>query len=217
MTRLCPPLSPEQAAAIQRACIRLVCERAFRSWPVQPVLVITPDDAEKSFRQFVGPYVPILPQGGGDLGKRLDRAFKATFDEGAQRVLVVGADSPTMPQRLLAGAVDALEKSDAVIGPCDDGGFYILGLHQFKNGLFDGIDWSTDRSAEQMIKQMKSCGMKVVELEAWYDIDRPEDLERAAEDLATARESDTFELSRVLGQVLETAKSLSSASKRRKK
>lgn len=217
MTRLCPPLTPEQAASVQRACIRLICERAFRSWPVRPVLIISPDDAETGFREFAGPYIPIRLQGQGDLGQRLERAVRAALDEGARQVLVIGADSPTMPHRLLTDAVDALNKSGAAIGPCDDGGFYLLALNQLKDGMFDGVDWGTDRAAEQLTERMKSCGVKVSQLEKWYDIDRPEDLERAAADLAQARESDTFELSRVLGQVLETAKSTSGASKRRKK
>jgi len=205
MTRLCPPLTPEEAAAVQRACIRVLCERAFRSWPVRPVLVISPDDAEERFREFVGPYVPIMPQGTGDLGERLTRAAQSALADGSPEVLIIGADSPTIRADVLTAASEKLEKADVVIGPCDDGGFYLIGLKRVEDGMFADIDWGTQRVMAQTTRRIKARGMSLAKLGPWYDIDRPADLERAVRDIRSAQQPDDYELRRVLETVLEQA------------
>ena len=205
MTRLCPPLTHEQAASVHRACVGLLCERAFRSWPVRPTLVITPDDAEAKFREFTGPFIAIMGQGEGDLGERLARAAKTSLDESTPAVLIIGSDSPTMPARLIHDAQSRLAKSDVVIGPCEDGGVYLIGIKRAADGLFEGIEWSTDRVAQQLKDSAKSCGMTVAELETWYDIDRPADLDRALRDMHDADELDDFALRRLLEDLLADA------------
>ncbi len=202
MTRLCPPITPEEAARIQRACIRLLCERAFRSWSVRPVLVISPDDAEDCFREFANPYVPMMPQGDGDLGDRLTRAAKAEFDEGTTQLLIIGTDSPTITDDMIAAAQKKLKVSDVVVGPCDDGGFYLLGLKRFDDQMFKDIEWGSDRVTAQAVERSKSCGMKVGMLKPWYDIDRPADLQRAAKDMRKADRYDAYELLRTIEEVL---------------
>lgn len=197
-TRLCPPLSPEQAAAIQRSCIRLVCERAFRAWPVRPVLVISPDDSEAAFRTLVGPYIRIQPQGGGDLGDRLARAIDAAFQSGDEQVLVMGSDSPTIPAGRFDDAHNALRTHDLILGPCDDGGFYLLGLKRTHDDLFKRVPWSTNRTCSGMTKQALACGLKVATLDPWYDIDRPDDLPRAMADVRSSKREDDYELLTVL-------------------
>jgi uncharacterized protein len=202
MTRLCPPLSPEEAARIQQACIRLLCERAFRTWPVRPRLVVSPDDSEKRFREFTGPYVPVDVQGEGDLGARLARAVRTTFERGATRVMVVGADSPTLNETHIAQASAGLGEHDCVLGPCFDGGFYLIGLRRCHDALFDGIDWSSDRVFEQTKARAESCDLTVGVLDEWYDVDRFEDLERVVSDIKQGDRFDDFELRRVIEDVL---------------
>lgn len=205
MTRLCPPLTPEQAAAVQRACIRLLCERAFRSWPVRPVLVISPDDAGPAFRRIVGPYIPIITQGDGDLGARLTRASKAAMQDNAPQVLIIGSDSPTLPARMLTEARKQLKKSDVVIGPCEDGGFYLIGLKRVDDNMLSNIDWSSDQVTSQTKERVAGCGMTVAMLEPWYDLDRPADLRRAVQDIRAADGRDDLELLGVLEEVLAAA------------
>ncbi len=206
MTRLCPPLTHEQAAAVQRACIRLLCERAFRVWPVCPKLVVSPDDSEEAFRELVGPYVPILPQGDGDLGQRLTAAATAVFAAGASELMIIGSDSPTIPQDRLTAAQSALQCSDVVIGPCDDGGFYLLALKRMHDDLLTGIDWSTNRAADQTRERASACGFSVAEIDPWYDIDRFEDLERTLADIRSGNELDDFELRTTVESALAAAK-----------
>lgn len=213
MTRLCPPLTHEQAATVHRACVSLLCERAFRAWPVRPTLAITPDDAEARFREFTGPFIAIMGQGDGDLGERLARAAKTALDDATPAVLIIGSDSPTMPARLIDDALSQLAKSDVVIGPCEDGGIYVIGMKRADDRLFEGIDWSTDRVAEQLKASATRCGMTVAELETWYDIDRPADLERALSDMHDADELDDYALRRVLEDLLADVPTLKAGEK----
>ena len=201
MTRLCPPVDPEDAARIQRACIRMLCERSFRAWPVRPTLVITPDDTAESFRECVGPYVPLLPQGDGDLGARLTRVCKAQFDAGEQALLIIGTDSPTMPYDTPKLVQQKLAKADVVVGPTEDGGYYCIGLKKFDERLFADIDWGSDKVFEQTLAQAKKCKLKVETLPEWYDLDRPEDVQRSIDDIVKADHRDDFELRRVLEEV----------------
>ncbi len=203
MTRLCPPLSAEEAATIQRACIRLLCERSFRAWPVRPRLVISPDDSESRFREFTGPYVPMVPQGEGDLGARMLRAAKATLDEGGEDVLIIGSDSPTLPERLLVDARRGLSEADVVLGPCGDGGVYVVGLRAVRAEMFAGVEWSGERVAAQMRAGAETAGLTVTTIDTWYDIDRPADLSRALEDIRSGGAFDDFELRQVLEGVLD--------------
>lgn len=204
MTRLCPPLTPQEAAGVQRACIRLLCERGFRSWQVRPALVISPDDSEREFREIVGPYVPILPQGDGDLGARLLNVAERVLSE-EPLVLLVGSDSPTLPEEFLREAATLLKTVDAVLGPCADGGFYLLGLRRVHRDMFRGVTWGTAVTAKQTLAALAKCGMSVAELDPWYDVDDTAGLRRAADDLRRADAPDGFELLRTLEQALQAA------------
>ncbi len=192
---------------MQRICIRLLCERALRAWPVRPVLLVAPDDAENDFRDIVGPYLPILPQGDGDLGQRLARATEAALQTDPAGILIIGSDSPTIPQRLIADAQERLAESDVVIGPCDDGGFYLLGVKRFHPDLFQRVDWSTAQAATHVKDRAKRCGLTVSEIDRWYDIDRMSDLTRALEDVRRNDAYDDVELRAVLESVLVAAAS----------
>ncbi len=214
MTRLCPPLNADEAADVQRACIRLLCERAFRVWPVRPTLVVSPDDSEEQFRALVGPYIPLLQQGDGDLGERLARAAGSSFDAGATEVMIIGSDSPTIPEQRLIDARDALGSSDLAIGPCDDGGFYLLALKRLHDDLFRGVEWSTDRTAHQAVAQARSLGFSVSEIAPWYDIDRFEDLARTAGDIRSAGNVDDFELLRTVESALTSAEKRKTGAKK---
>jgi len=123
-------------------------------------------------------------QGTGSLGERLVRAADRAFAEGASKVLLFGADSPTIPMDHIHEAIASLGRHPAVIGPCDDGGYYLLGLASPQPVLFDGIDWGSERVAEQTRAQARAAGIDLHELPAWHDIDRWSDLERAALSLA---------------------------------
>ncbi len=215
MTRLCPPLSADEAATIQRGCIRLLCERAFRAWPVRPLLVTAPDDRGEDFRTFVSPFVPLMNQGEGDLGERLLRAMESVLQADEPYVLIIGSDSPTMPPDRLTQAAEAMGRCDMVIGPAEDGGFYLIGVRRLHPDMFAGVQWGGDSVSDTVKSQATRCGLSVEVLEPWYDIDRFEDLERAARDMLSSQQRDDFELLRDIEEILNLASSRKPSAKAR--
>ena len=183
-TRMCPPLSDQAAADLHTASLRATCELAAAAGGAAPVLVASPDDAVDRFRTLMGPMVAcVIPQGEGLLGERLSRAANWALARGSSGVILLGADSPTLPRERLIQAALLLDEHDAVMGPTDDGGYYLIGLAAVLPPLFEGIDWGSSSVADQTRRAARSAGIGLVELEPWYDLDRPEDLARADVDL----------------------------------
>jgi rSAM/selenodomain-associated transferase 1 len=202
-TRLCPPLRPLEAAEVHRACIQHVCWSARPSAQIRGILAITPDHATDGFREIVGDELEIWPQGGGDLGDRLGRCVRRAFDDGAERVICIGTDSPTMPAQTLEQAEHLLDRADLVLGPCQDGGFYLLGLRAPAEGLFGRVRWGGPQVADRVSRNAARLGLHVAELDSWYDLDRPADLRRAVNDLSVHDpDPRTGVLREVLGRIL---------------
>ncbi len=186
-TRMTPPLSGEEAAALHEACLRMVCENVASVGTLETKLVVTPDDRTIDLARHVGFHeAEAWPQGDGDLGDRLSRAVARAFDSDARNVLRLGADSPTLPISRLREALDALTDHQAVLGPCDDGGYYLLGLSAATPALLTGIDWGSDCVADQTRRRADEAGIDLHQLSTWYDLDRFEDIVRARRDLTDA-------------------------------
>jgi glycosyltransferase A (GT-A) superfamily protein (DUF2064 family) len=122
-------------------------------------------------------------QGEGDIGALLERILSKAL-EITPLAIVVGTDSPGMPTRLFHQAHDALQEADAVVGPCDDGGFYLLGLRRYIPGVLTDIFLSEATMFEQTWQKLIDAGLDPRRLEPWYDVDRPEDLDRLQGDIA---------------------------------
>jgi rSAM/selenodomain-associated transferase 1 len=186
-TRLVPPLSHEQAANLHRAALAATCELARTLVAARIVLVVTPDDAvNRLVPELPVPVDIAWPQGDGSLGRRLARATTRALAEGAEGIVLLGADSPTVPEAYLREAVGALPAHDVVMGPSHDGGYYLLGLTASHVALFEDIDWGTGQVAAQTRARAAKAGLRVYELAPWHDIDRAEDLAVAAASLEGA-------------------------------
>lgn len=118
----------------------------------------------------------MVRQASGDLGNRLTAAFAACFEEGASKVVVVGSDIPEIDATILSEAFTRLDDSDIVIGPSEDGGYYLLGMKECHVVLFQGIAWSTETVCEQTTELAKQAGLSIHMLSKLRDIDIPEDL-----------------------------------------
>lgn len=116
-------------------------------------------------------------QGDGDLGARLERILNRALRD-SEHAIAIGADSPGMPRHLLDAGFAALQSADAVLGPAEDGGFYLLGLRICPPGLLSEVLWSRDDTCALTHAALLARGLKTVVLEPWFDIDRPDDLER---------------------------------------
>ncbi len=118
----------------------------------------------------------------GDLGSKLQAAFDEAFASGATSPVLLGSDSPTLPAHLISIAHRALETSDVVLGPAEDGGYYAIGLRAPAPAVFEGIEWSTPRVLEQTLARCAAAGLEVFFLPYWYDVDDAAGLERLVGD-----------------------------------
>jgi uncharacterized protein len=174
-TRLVPSLSPEQGAELYR-CMLLDTLARVRALAVD--LVVFHDGDEEYFRELL-PDVPLVRQHQGGLGERLEQAFEALSSLGYESRVVIGTDAPDLPLdfieeafRLLAGG------SDAVFGPAEDGGYYLVGLRGACCGLFRDIPWSGPQVLSVSRERAREAGLAAALLPSWYDVDSFEDLLR---------------------------------------
>ena len=170
-TRLVPAVGAHGAAALAEAFLRDTWMTVASLPWARPVIAST-----APFRPSgLGGLPEIWLQSEGDLGVRLERMFRRALSE-SDFAFALGADSPGLPPRILEQARDAMREADAVIGPCEDGGFYLLGLQQCPAGLLAEIRWSESDTFEQVSARLQQAGLRVSILDPWFDVDRPEDL-----------------------------------------
>lgn len=181
-TRLIPALGAEGAAALARAFIADSAALA-RSAGVEVRVLAAPAEATAELAALTG--LPALAQGEGDLGARMDDAFAALFAQGCAPVLLIGADSPALPQAHLRAALDlaAAHPEAVVLGPAADGGYWCVGLSRPAPGLFDAIAWSTGSVLAETEARAAALGLAVTHAPHWHDVDEPADLARLREDL----------------------------------
>jgi uncharacterized protein len=184
-TRLVPPLTPAAAAAVHEALLRDTIAGVRAAAPDLRVAYDDTAGARAYFRRSF-PGLPLLPQAVGDLGARMAAAFGELFGEGAERVVVIGADTPTLPWDRVPRALGALGASDVVIGPATDGGYYLVGLRSaawpLAGALFQGIRWSTGTVLRVTRDRAADARLDVHLLPEWYDVDVWADLRRASRD-----------------------------------
>lgn len=178
-TRLCPPLSPQQAAAFAEAFLKDTISACQRAGCAETLISYAPNEALDWFtEQWQG--VGLLPQRGADLGERLVNLFKDAWERRYQPFVGMGADSPDLPSEYLCAAFDALkpgkDSADVVLGPSTDGGYYLIGMKWATPELFRDIPWSTDKTFERTLERVEAMKLKVHLLPVWSDVDTPEDL-----------------------------------------
>lgn len=180
-TRLCPPLSLEEAAALYRAFVQDTVERLSGSdWtleiaykPIKPLENLS----------WLDPEIPFFQQEGFDLGARLAHAFEKAFSSGARQVVAIGSDSPELFPSLLEKAFEGLNSTNAVLGPTHDGGYYLIGLSRPCPEIFSGIPWSTAKVYRETLEKISRLRLSWRELPKFRDVDTPEDLKSLRESL----------------------------------
>ena len=125
---------------------------------------------------WLGEGIIYRPQGPGDLGRKMLRAFRGAFREGAEMAALVGSDLPGLDGRIVEKAFCLLRRADLVLGPALDGGYYMAGMKAPCPGLFEGIPWGTDLVLDETLARGRSLGLRKELLEPLADVDRPEDL-----------------------------------------
>lgn len=178
-TRLVPPLSPEEAAALHARLVTRTLETARAASYRRIELHGTPDIDDPFFRLCAGHFAAALvAQSGADLGARMLAAFESALAV-HPRVLLLGSDCPALAARHLRQADRALrDGADAVFVPCEDGGYALIGLRRVDLRLFEGVAWGGESVMEETRARLRQLGWCWRELKALWDVDRPADYER---------------------------------------
>lgn len=175
-TRLIPALGVEGAAALAARLLEVTLAACLASEADKVELSTLPDFQDVRW-QGSEPHESIITssQGPGDLGKRLYHAVSRSIDSG-ERVLVIGADCPTLSVSILNEAINNLRAADAVMVPATDGGYVLFGLNRYDSRLFSGIPWSSSTVANVTLARCAELEYDVTLLTELRDIDEPEDL-----------------------------------------
>jgi rSAM/selenodomain-associated transferase 1 len=182
-TRLSPPLTPGEAARLYEMFLRDTLNIVRDVAGVERIIAYLPEEAEDYFRTLA-PDFGLLPQCGPDLGARLDNGLTHCLTNGFERAVIMNSDSPTLPAEHLRQAFVALETADVVLGPCDDGGYYLIGLNSPAPRLLRDVQMSTPTVAQETLTLAAEEGLRLVQLSAWYDVDTVVELERLRAELA---------------------------------
>jgi rSAM/selenodomain-associated transferase 1 len=185
-TRLAAAVGPDRAATVARAFLLDTLDR-LAAIPVRRVVAFSPDDAYADGAALVSGRYELRAQGDGDLGVRMARFVTAEVDAGADAVVVVGADSPTLPVEFVERAFTDLEQADLVLGPATDGGYYLFGCGRRVPPVFDGVPWGTNRVLAETVARLPADLWRLRVLPPWYDVDTPDDWEMLRGHVAALR------------------------------
>lgn len=207
-TRLARDTGDEVAAAIHQHFTRRLTERLQKTADF-PCVFVSPDGACTKMQGAIPSQWRCLPQGTGDLGQRMASALKALFSTGHSpsqtRAILIGADLPTLTPADVNAAFESLDKHDLVLGPADDGGYYLIGLQgPWRNEyqrLFQSIAWSTETVFKQTMDAAQAIRLRVATLGMREDIDNLETLQRLLQSSST-----DDELKAAIGSLLAVPK-----------
>jgi rSAM/selenodomain-associated transferase 1 len=199
-TRLTPPLTPHESAALNTCFLRdtaaALAETAAAT-NAFPIAVYTPLGAEEAYADILPKEFALVPQRGEAFGERLAAATEDLLQLGFDSLCLIDSDSPTVPAHAFKTAVERLsQRQDAVVlGPSDDGGYYLIGLKKFYPRLFERIEWSTEKVLGQTIAAAGEIDLPVHLLTTWYDVDDRLTLARLCRDFfeLNASHSDGFQ------------------------
>lgn len=116
----------------------------------------------------------LFVQEGNNLGDKMRRAIQDRFEEGYERAVIIGSDSPSLPVSYIEQALGS--DKDIVLGPSTDGGYYLIGMRGKLTEVFDGVTWGTDKVLQETCERLMQDEAELELLPVWYDIDSPEDL-----------------------------------------
>ncbi|MCP9460484.1 MAG: TIGR04282 family arsenosugar biosynthesis glycosyltransferase [Nitrospira sp.] len=181
-TRLCPPLTPDEAATLHGSFVldtvertKAVTERFTR--PVDRFLACAPSLAHPFFKVLEARHhVRLIDQIGEDLGERMAGVFDRLFAHGYRSVVLVGTDVPSLPVEEYRRAFALLESHDIALGPALDGGYYLLGLTRPAPALFTDMPWSTGDVRTITEEKARSLELTIALTAPWRDVDTIDDL-----------------------------------------
>jgi len=178
-TRLIPELGPQGAADLQRRMTEHILSRVGGLSEARGVTLVVRYEGgnDELMAEWLGLDVSLEAQGEGDIGERMHRAFSDSFGSGTARVVIIGSDSPGVSEEIIERAFEGLWEHDVVLGPANDGGYYLVGLKRPVPPLFVNVSWGTDRVFEDTLRIAAGHGLSCDLVDPLDDVDRPEDLQ----------------------------------------
>lgn len=171
-TRLAATIGPEKALEIYQ----LLLKRTYNvtlTLPVTKAIYYSDYITEDLFNP---PYYEKYLQSEGDLGVRMQNAFEQAFSDGFEQVCIIGSDCFELTEAIIQQAFEKLEHNDVVIGPAEDGGYYLLGMKALHQNFFTNKNWSTDTVLQETLNNVKAAGQTIALLPELTDIDEEKDL-----------------------------------------
>ncbi len=207
-TRLTPPLTPAEAADLNVCFLQDLADSisaVTKSAAARGIGVYTPVGAEETYRGILPDDFFLLPQRGETFGDRLMRALQDLFQLGFESACLINSDSPTVSSTVFSEAVEFLARpgEDVVLGPSEDGGYYLIGMKQLHAQLFSEIDWSTDRVFQQTLDRAGEIELGVHLLPDGFDVDDGRTLRRLCGEVFNGGQSTARFTSAYLAQILE--------------
>ena len=195
-TRLSPVLSPHQARELGCRFLRDMTANlalAARTVAIDPYIAFAPAGSEAAFASIVEPGTRFVLADGSlrgpppieGFGHCLHQAMHTLFATGYGAVALLNADSPTLATSIIEEAATLIAQAQdrVVLGPCHDGGYYLIAMRRLHPGVFGGIDWSTDQVAAQTRRRAQALGLDVIDLEPWDDVDDPPSLRHLLDEI----------------------------------
>jgi rSAM/selenodomain-associated transferase 1 len=178
-SRLIESLGVRDARSLREALLRDTLDR-LADIAVNKAVLYTPPHAESEVQALVPFTGAMFPQRGDSLGDRMLAGIQDLLASGFDGVVIVGSDLPTLPSTHVTAAIDTLARSPngLVLGPAEDGGYYLIGLNHAHSALFADIPWGTAQVCSRTLTAAHSLGVPVTLLPAWYDVDTEADLRR---------------------------------------
>jgi rSAM/selenodomain-associated transferase 1 len=183
-TRLATSLGAPVAAELYCYFLKAVIENCEHAFAGHRVLAYSPMEHRDAFSDLASDDWHLEPQSAGDLGQRMQHYFASAFESGCRSVVLVGSDSPNLPPAYIRSAFQRLESEHVVLGPSEDGGYYLIGARSELPDVFSDMSWSTGEVFAETVERLRHVGMSWHELPCWYDIDELADLVRLRKELA---------------------------------
>jgi len=187
-SRLHASLTAERATDLYRCFLLDRLDELAGLAGIEPVIAYTPAEGSEVLAALAPPGFRLVAQRGPDLGERLTNLLADLLGDGHHGAIAIDSDSPTLPMVYVANAARGLERNsaDVVLGPCEDGGYYLVGLQRPCPALFDGIPWSTDRVLALTVEKAREQRLRVHLLPTWFDVDTEPDLRRLHREMMAA-------------------------------
>ena len=178
-TRLSPVLPETQCVELAGCFLKDAYQNAKKITP-NVIVAFAPADGRKEIENLLNENVILIEQKGNDLGERMNSACLFAESKNFSPVIIIGTDSPDLPPGFIKQAIEFFENDETkiVLGAANDGGYYLIGLRNATQELFENVEWSSARTFEQTAANARRIfGCEPAEIPVWYDVDTPEDLE----------------------------------------